>query len=138
MGNFVDIRNTSVKVFIIVWGLIKHAGHLVLMILKQYLLTKSPEDKEFIHYSTALGRVSRRTGNTIRAQDGFGYANSHTPSLPEQLTIVFILMTISSIKISPSVETFQDPFLQGALALHSACYLNTSYSTLALNHSEYT
>lgn len=78
MGNFVDIRNTSVKVFIIVWGLIKHAGHLVLMILKQYLLTKSPEDKEFIHYSTALGRVSRRTGNTIRAQDGFGYANSHT------------------------------------------------------------
>ena len=89
-------------------------------------------------YCTILGQVSGKTRGPLGAQDSISYANSHTPSLPEQLTIVFILMTISSIKISPSVETFQDPFLQGALALHSACYLNTSYSTLALNHSEYT
>ena len=72
------------QVFIIVWGLIKHRGHLSLAILKQYLLTKSPEDKEFIHYSTVLGRVSRRTGNTIRAQDGCGYANCHTLHIVEK------------------------------------------------------
>ena len=89
---------------------------------------------------TVLGWVSGKTRGPLGAQDCISYANSHTPSLPEKLTIVvvFIVKTISSIKISPSVETLQDPFLQGALALHSACYLNTSYSTLALNHSEYT
>ena len=33
-------RNMSAKVFIIVWGLTEHGGHLVLMIIKQCLLTR--------------------------------------------------------------------------------------------------
>ena len=35
-------RNTSPKVFIIVWGLTEHSGYPVLIIIKQYLLTTKP------------------------------------------------------------------------------------------------
>ena len=35
-------RNISAKVFVIVWGITEHRGYLVLMIIKQYLLTEKP------------------------------------------------------------------------------------------------
>ena len=71
--------NTSAKVFIIVWGLTEHKGNLVPMIIKQYLLTTKPwwQRSDLIH-SKVLGRVSWRTGENLMAQDGVGYAESHT------------------------------------------------------------
>ena len=40
--SFVGAGNMSAKVFIIVWGLTEHRGHLVIMIIKQYLLITKP------------------------------------------------------------------------------------------------
>lgn len=37
------------KVFIIVWGLTEHRGHLVLMIIKHYLLHSIPNDRSDYH-----------------------------------------------------------------------------------------
>ena len=72
-------RNMSPKVFIIVWGLTEHSGYSVLIIIKQYLLTTKPlMTEEWFMHSTVLGRVSQRTGETVRVKDGVSYASSRT------------------------------------------------------------
>ena len=75
-------ENKSATVFIIVWRLTEHRGHLGLMITKQYLLMQNSwwQKRESLH-STALGRVSGRTGGTVRAQDGISYVHSHREDL---------------------------------------------------------
>lgn len=58
--------------FFIVRGLLEHRGHLVLMLMKQYLLITKPLMTE--RYSAALcgkeRKDSRRTEGPVQAQDG--------------------------------------------------------------------
>lgn len=64
----------SVKVFTILGGLTEHKVHLILIIIKQYpLMQNSFYDREVV-----LGRINKRTGETLRALDDVSYANSHT------------------------------------------------------------
>ena len=67
---------------------------------------------------TVLGRVSGKTRGPLGAQDSISYGNSHTPSLPEKLIIVvvFIVTTISFIKISPSCWSIPGPLPLGSIS----------------------
>ena len=65
----------SGNVFIVAWRLTKHRDHLDLLIIIKYLVVQSLDDREEI-YSTALGRVSGRTGRTY-ISGGVSYAVGH-------------------------------------------------------------
>lgn len=115
--------NTSAKVVVIVWGPTEHRGHLVLMIIKKYLLTTNHlvTGKWFTaQYSPGLGQGKDK--RNCKGQDGVSYANSHIPSLPGKLIIVVVTaIVIASTKIS---QCWSIPWLlQAALALHSFCLL---------------
>ena len=108
-------KNMSTKVFIVVQRLPENRGHPDLMIIKQYLLTTKPD----LLHSTALCRVSGRTGGTEWTQGSISYANSHTLCVPLKLNILY----------PSSYEAYMDTFLEECVP-HSTVRL--SYTRISV------
>ena len=65
--SLVGTRNMPAEVFIIIWELTEHRGHLVLMTIKLSINYKALDDRNNSLHSTVPGQDKERTGVTVGA-----------------------------------------------------------------------